>query len=100
MSQDSTLPAVLVDRDQNVMIITINRPDARNAINQAVHIGVGDALEAADRDPEVRVVILTGAGDKAFCAGADLKAVARGEALLPDDPVQQAWGFAGYVSHH
>ncbi|MGB9224785.1 enoyl-CoA hydratase-related protein, partial [Mycobacterium sp.] len=51
------------------MVITINRPDARNAVNGAVSIGVGDALEEAQRDPDVRAVVITGAGDKSFCAG-------------------------------
>jgi crotonobetainyl-CoA hydratase len=90
-------PAVLVDRPGNVMVITINRPDARNAVNSAVSIGVGDALEEAQHDPEVRAVVVTGAGDKSFCAGADLKAIARRENLYhPDHP---EWGFAGYVHH-
>jgi len=92
-------PAVLVERRDHVMIITLNRPEARNAVNKAVHIGVGTALEEAERDPDIRAVILTGAGDRAFCAGADLVAVSRGENLRPDDPVQQAWGFAGFVAH-
>jgi crotonobetainyl-CoA hydratase len=91
--------AVTVERRGHVMIVTINRPDQRNAVNRFVHEGVGDALEAADHDPEVRVVIVTGAGDKSFCAGADLVALSRGESLAPDDPKKQAWGFAGIVSH-
>lgn len=91
--------AVAVERRGHVMIVTINRPEARNAVNRHVHEGVGDALEAADADPAVRCVIVTGAGDKAFCAGADLVALSRGESLAPDDPVKQAWGFAGLVSH-
>ena len=79
------------------MVITINRPEARNAVNGAVSIGVGDALEAAQHDPEVRAVVITGAGDKSFCAGADLKAIARRENVYhPDRP---EWGFAGYVHH-
>jgi crotonobetainyl-CoA hydratase len=90
---------VLVERIGHVMLITINRPEARNAINLAVHLGIGRALAEADADPAIRAVVLTGAGDKAFCAGADLKAVAAGDALIPDDPVEKAWGFAGYVSH-
>lgn len=90
---------VTVERRGHVMIVTINRPEARNAVNRFVHEGVGDALEAADADPEVRCVIVTGAGDKAFCAGADLVALSRGETLAPDDPAKQAWGFAGLVSH-
>jgi crotonobetainyl-CoA hydratase len=90
-------PAALVDRRGNVMVITINRPAARNAVNGAVSIGVGDALEEAQHDPEVRAVVITGAGDKSFCAGADLKAISRRENLYhPDHP---EWGFAGYVHH-
>ncbi|WP_066826422.1 crotonase/enoyl-CoA hydratase family protein [Sphingomonas mali] len=91
--------AVLVERRGAIMIITINRPEARNAVNQAVHIGMGEALEAAEHDPAIRAVIVTGAGDQAFCAGADLKALARGEDLRPADPVRRAWGFAGFVEH-
>ncbi|MDB5420144.1 MAG: enoyl-CoA hydratase, partial [Brevundimonas sp.] len=94
-----THDSVRTDRDGHVMIITINRPDARNAIDQATHIGIGEALEAAEADPEVRVVVITGAGDRAFCAGADLKALSRGEKIMPDDSVQRAWGFAGFVKH-
>lgn len=91
--------AVKVERNGHVMIVTINRPEARNAVNRFVHEGVGDALEAAEHDPEVRCVIVTGAGDKSFCAGADLVALSRGESLAPDDPAKAAWGFAGLVSH-
>jgi len=90
-------PAVLVERRGNVAVITINRPEARNAINGAVSIGVGDALEEAGRDPDVRAVVVTGAGDKSFCAGADLKAIARRENLYHPDHGE--WGFAGYVHH-
>ncbi|WP_096289730.1 crotonase/enoyl-CoA hydratase family protein [Mycobacterium ahvazicum] len=90
-------PAVLVERLGAVMVITINRPEARNAINAAVSIGVGDALEEAQHDPEVRAVVLTGAGNKSFCAGADLKAIARRENLYHPDHAD--WGFAGYVQH-
>lgn len=92
--------AVLVERRGAVMVLTLNRPEVRNAVNLAVHLGVGEALQAAERDPAVRAVVITGAGDQAFCAGADLKALSRGERSLPDDPAQLAWGFAGYVSHH
>lgn len=100
MTDQNTASPVLVERDGHVMIVTINRPEVRNCVNAGVHIGIGEALEEAERDGDVRVVILTGAGDQAFCAGADLKAVARGEAVVPTDPRQAAWGFAGYVKHH
>ena len=90
-------PAVLAERRGNVAVITINRPEARNAINAAVSIGVGDALEEAARDAGVRAVVITGAGDKSFCAGADLKAIARRENIYHPDHAE--WGFAGYVHH-
>jgi crotonobetainyl-CoA hydratase len=91
--------AVLTAREDHVLVITINRPEARNAVNLAVHMGVGQALEAAEADPEIRAVIVTGAGDRAFCAGADLKAIARGEKILPDDGPESRWGFCGFVRH-
>ncbi|MFK0113173.1 crotonase/enoyl-CoA hydratase family protein [Streptomyces sp. NPDC091217] len=97
-SVSSPAPAVLVERQGHVMVVTLNRPEARNAVNAAVALGVGAALKEADRDPEIRAVVITGAGDKAFCAGADLKAVARGENIMP--PETKDWGFAGYVTHH
>ncbi|MDO9398530.1 MAG: enoyl-CoA hydratase-related protein [Herbiconiux sp.] len=91
--------AVLAHRSEHVLLVTINRPEARNAVNMAVMVGIGEALEYAEADPGIWVVIITGAGDRSFCAGADLKAAARGE-LTPTDPRVEAWGFAGFVSHH
>lgn len=91
--------AVFVEVRGHVMLASITRPEARNAVNAAVHEGIGDALEAAEHDPEIRCVIVTGAGDKAFCAGADLVALSRGEALAPTDEAKRAWGFAGIVTH-
>jgi crotonobetainyl-CoA hydratase len=102
MTNDFTVPdqaavdaAVSVAVDDHVMLITITRPEARNAVNMAVCIGVGAALETAQNDVSVRAVVLTGAGDKAFCAGADLKAISRGEPVLP--PGRESWGFAGWT---
>jgi crotonobetainyl-CoA hydratase len=91
--------AVLIARRGYVLVATINRPEARNSVNAAVHEGLGDALELAEHDPEIRVVIVTGAGDQAFCAGADLKALSRGERITPADKAKRAWGFAGFVQH-
>jgi crotonobetainyl-CoA hydratase len=90
---------VLTERRGHVLLVTLNRPEVRNAVNLAVTLGLGDALEEAEHDRDIWVVVLTGAGDKAFSAGADLKAVARGESVIPADPGRAAWGFAGYVSH-
>lgn len=67
------MSVVLVDVQQRVMRLTINRPEQRNALNDEVLGMLRDAIERAAADPVVRAVVLTGAGDRAFCAGADLK---------------------------
>lgn len=91
--------AVLSERRGSVLLVTINRPEARNAVNAAVHVGLGLALDRAEQDSSIRAIVLTGEGDQAFSAGADLKALARGERLEPEDKAQRAWGFAGMVRH-
>ena len=70
---------VLRQREGHVEVLTLNRPEARNAINLATAQALGEALDACALDDDVWVVILTGAGDKAFSAGMDLKAFAQGE---------------------
>lgn len=90
-------PAALYERRGNVALITINRPEARNAVNAAVSTALGDALQQAQDDAEVWAVVVTGAGDKSFCAGADLKAISRRENIF--HPQHPEWGFAGYVRH-
>ncbi len=65
---------VLIERRGLVQWITINREARRNAMNDTVTDMIAAGLTAASADPEVRAVVLTGAGDKAFCAGADLSA--------------------------
>lgn len=68
------MDVVLTERRGPVLTVTINRPDARNALNGEVLAGLVSAFREADGDDEVRVVVLTGAGDRVFCAGADLAA--------------------------
>ncbi len=63
---------VLLERRGPAFWITLNRPDKRNALNQEVLEGIREGYARAQADPDVRVLVLTGAGDKAFCAGADL----------------------------
>ena len=66
--------AVLFDaRDDGIAVITLNRPEARNALGKEIREGLFAAWDRFERDPALRVAILTGAGDKAFCAGGDLK---------------------------
>jgi enoyl-CoA hydratase/carnithine racemase len=65
---------LLVERDGFRMTCTINRPQRRNAIHSGVTERLREVLKEADTNPDIRVVCLTGAGDKAFCAGGDLSA--------------------------
>lgn len=71
-------PEVLVEQRDRILIITINRPKAKNAVNAAVARGLADAVDRLDGDAGLSVGIVTGAGGS-FCAGMDLKAFARGE---------------------
>jgi enoyl-CoA hydratase len=72
---------VIVARDGAVATITVNRPAVRNALNDATLGAVDAAVAALDADPEVRVILLTGAGDKAFIAGADINELSRATAV-------------------
>jgi enoyl-CoA hydratase len=81
--------AVLTEAGGGVLLITLNRPDARNAVNAALAAGVAAAVERLDADDDLQVAILTGAG-KGFCAGMDLKAFVAGES-----PHVEGRGFAG-----
>ena len=82
---------VRVESDGDVLVITIDRPQARNAVNLTVAEGIAAALDRLDSDAELRVAILTGAGGT-FCAGMDLKAFVAGER-----PYVAERGFAGIV---
>ena len=64
---------VLHEKRNRAFWITINRPDKRNALNAVVVAGIVDGFRRAQEDNDVRVIVLTGTGDKAFCAGADLQ---------------------------
>jgi enoyl-CoA hydratase len=83
---DVSQGVVLVDVADRVAVITLNRPDKRNALNRAVRKALPAAISRCDADDDVEVMILTGA-DPAFCAGVDLKEFGAGE-------VQQGEGFA------
>jgi enoyl-CoA hydratase len=85
----SQADAVLTERRERVLVITLNRPEQRNAVNAAVAQGIASALDELDRDPQLILGVLTGAG-KGFCAGMDLKAFVAGESAWYGDR-----GFAG-----
>jgi crotonobetainyl-CoA hydratase len=88
---------VVTEKREHVLVITISRPASRNALNQTASSLIGAALEEADANPDIRTVIISGVGDQAFCAGADLKALGRGEPLLTAGHAE--WGFGGFVRH-
>ena len=69
---------LLARNEDGVLVITMNRPERRNALSRPMLAAMADCLAAAEADPEVRVVVLTGAGG-AFCAGGDVKAMAAGQ---------------------
>jgi enoyl-CoA hydratase len=74
-------PHLLLEREGHVAVVTLNRPEARNALSGEMIVRMADAWVEIDQDPDIRVAIVTGAGGH-FCAGADLKAMAAGH---PDD---------------
>ena len=80
---------VLIEVDDGIAVITINRPEARNAVNGAVAAGIAAAIDDLDARRDVRVLILTGAGGT-FCAGMDLKGF-----LAGDNPAAGGRGFGG-----
>jgi enoyl-CoA hydratase len=83
---------VLVSKENGTLIVTINRPEAKNAVNKAVAVGIAAAMDELDGDASLRVGILTGAGGT-FCAGMDLKAFVTGET-----PEVEGRGFAGITA--
>jgi len=69
------MAGVLYEKKNQIAYVTINRPEVMNAMDYEVLTGLAEAWQKLDKDPELRVGILTGAGDKAFCAGMDIKKV-------------------------
>src|SRR5450759_2154794 len=84
-----TAEAVITERRGSVLLITLNRPEVRNAVNAALAVGVAGALDELDDDESLSVGVLTGAGGF-FCAGMDLGAFVKGESAWFGDR-----GFAG-----
>jgi len=76
--------AVLFDaREDGIAIITLNRPESRNALSKEIREGLFAAWDRFEREPKLRVAILTGSGDKAFCAGGDLKEMVERKLTVP-----------------
>lgn len=80
--------------DNHVALVTLRRPEARNAINNAATNAMREIVQRVEGDPDIWVAILTGEGGKAFCAGADLKEISAGGM---DGLIDPAAGFAAFV---
>ena len=87
----SDTPEVLTEVDNGVLVVTINRPEAKNAMTKAAAEGIAAAMDRLDSEDDLRVGILTGAGGT-FCSGMDLKGFLRGES-----PTVKDRGFGGVV---
>ena len=72
-----TEPVLRIERDAPIAVVTLNRPDQMNALNAELRLAIGAAFASLEADPEIRAVIVTGAG-RAFCAGMDLKEIGGG----------------------
>src|SRR5260370_23255894 len=84
-ANDAGQPHALIERRGHILIVTMNRPQARNALSGPMMALMRQAWDEVDTDPDIRVAVLTGAGG-AFCAGADLKAMT---AAHPGDSFRQ-----------
>lgn len=90
--------AIKYEKKGKIAIITFNRPESMNAVNKQLWLETGDALQDFDNDPDLVVAIITGAGDRSFCAGADLKEMASGGLELTDE--MKKYGFAGITQNY
>jgi crotonobetainyl-CoA hydratase len=98
MSIDDGLEShIRVETKGHILIMTLARPEALNAMSRPMANRIADILEHADAAPEIRVLVLAADGDRAFCAGADLKGVMAGELPIPEG--REHYGFGGFVNH-
>ena len=73
MPDQASEPVLRIDKSEGIATLTLNRPRSMNALSIELRIALARAFRNLQDDPETRVVITTGAGDRAFCAGLDLK---------------------------
>jgi len=90
---EADVAVVELERRDKIALVTLNRPEARNAINPEVSHAMVEVLDECESDPDVRAVVITGAGG-VFCAGADLKVIASGRG---PEITKVKGGFAGFV---
>ena len=98
MPESPAEPEVVTERRDAIMVVRINRPAKRNALNGAVMAGIGKAISEADSDPDIRAVVLTGTGDRSFCAGMDLAAFAGGDLTPSEEDKRHTATFGRFMS--
>lgn len=89
---------ILYDVSDRILTVTINRPEVMNALNPDTHAEMADAFDRYERDTELWVAIITGAGDKAFCAGGDISVMAN--AKTDDDYKVPDSGYGGLTNRY
>lgn len=97
LSMSNENNVLLVEQKGKILILTLNRPQAGNSINPDIALGIENALNMAEVNPEIFVVILTGAGDKIFCGGMDLKHLAQ---FGNKGVLFEGHGFAGIAERY
>jgi enoyl-CoA hydratase len=95
-TKSQTEPVLVTERRGAVTVLRLNRPEARNSLNPELLTAIGFGMLEAENDPDVRTVVLTGTGEKAFCAGMDLRAFAEGG--TPGGAPEGMKGFARFTS--
>ncbi|MBM3658314.1 MAG: enoyl-CoA hydratase [Actinobacteria bacterium] len=83
MSDPTTETVVVREQHGHVLVLRLNRPEARNALNSAMIGALGAAIQEAEEGDDIRVLVITGTGDRAFCSGMDLRAFSEGDTPAP-----------------
>jgi len=96
MSETMAGSDLLIEKRGHALWLIINREERRNAMNPAVFAGIREGIARANAEPDIRVIVVTGAGSKAFCAGADL---AKGSGSLQYDPSVPHLDYADLLRH-
>ena len=99
MTPITEAPPVVSALQDGVLVLTINREDSRNALNTAVAVGIGRWIAEAESRPDIRAMVLTGAGDRAFSAGMDLAEFAAGGGGPHDDDRPAFERFRDFLGH-
>ena len=94
MSEPSTATEPVVVREQHghVLVLRLNRPEARNALNSEMIAALGVAIRDAEEGDDIRAIVITGTGDRAFCSGMDLRAFSEGDTPAPDPDAEATSG--------